>query len=98
QAPGAFAVVSLSEYVRMEAATQRVELFLQCGRVKVELARKSKKSEIVHWDRRLHFAACTAEVHRAHGSARPATCGCFVGRVSGHDQRRFEFRICHNKI
>jgi hypothetical protein len=41
----------------MEAATQRVELFFEFGRIQVELARKSKKGEIVYRDRRLHFAA-----------------------------------------
>jgi hypothetical protein len=57
QAPGTFLGASLPEYVRMEAATQRVELFFEFGRIQVELARKSKKGEIVYRDRRLHFAA-----------------------------------------
>src|ERR1019366_767748 len=78
----------------MEPTAQRVELSFKCGRVHVELSRKSKKSEIVDRDRRLHFAARSAEVHGAHRAARPATRGC----LSGHDQRRLGFQICHTKF
>jgi hypothetical protein len=43
QAKGAFLGVRLRKQVGMEAAAQRVELFFQCGDVKVELARKSEE-------------------------------------------------------
>src|SRR5216684_4902670 len=43
QTPGAFLVVRLSEYVRMQTTTQGVELFLESGGVEVELARKSEE-------------------------------------------------------
>ena len=96
QAPGAFLGVRLREHVRMKAAAQRVEFFFECGRVEVELARKSKKSEIVHRDGRLHFAAGAAEMHRAHGAARPATWALpRPDAMPGNDQTTIWIRIQH---
>ena len=98
QAPGTFLIFSLSENVWMETAAQGVELFFKRGRIQVELAGESKESEIVDWDRRLHFAARTAEVRGAHRAAGPATWSGLGGRSPNCHERRFGFHICHNKI
>ncbi len=55
QAEGTFFGVRLREQVGMEPAAQRVEFLFELGRVQVELAWKSKESEIVDWDGRLNF-------------------------------------------
>src|SRR5271170_4716700 len=45
QAPSAFLIFRLSEYVGMQAAAQSIEFFFQRGRVQIELSRKSKKGK-----------------------------------------------------
>src|ERR1700677_2233951 len=69
ETPSALLIIGLSEDIGMKAAAQRIEFFFERGGVQVELAWKSEEGEVIYWRWRLHLAARTTEVHRAHRAA-----------------------------